>query len=166
MNYLLEQYGISINNDCVVRTAFYKYLHPKEVYIQSGILNNEVTRVALSQPKEAQIKTQPTFISNILNARDEDEAFSKESEQGGLDFVYPYGATLNIQEPAHSILGTGALSYPVNRPVAAVSLIKGKGKLAVIGSTEMFTDEYFEKEENSKIFVNFKQNFLFLNKIF
>lgn len=76
-------------------------------------------------------------------------------EQGGLDFVYPYGATLNIQDPSHSILGTGALSYPVNRPIAAVCQLKGHGKLAVIGSTEMFTDEYFEKEENSKIFVNF-----------
>lgn len=155
MNYLLEQYGISINNDCVVRTAFYKYLHPKEVYIQNGILNKEVTRVALNQPKETQLKTQPTFISNILNAKDDDEAFSRESEQGGMDFVYPYGATLNIQEPAHSLLGTGALSYPVNRPIAAVCSTKGKGKLAVIGSTEMFTDEFLEKEENSKIFVIF-----------
>ena len=30
----MEQFGISVNNDCVVRTTFYKYFHPKEVYIQ------------------------------------------------------------------------------------------------------------------------------------
>jgi len=28
LNYLLEQYGVSVNNDSVVRTAFYKYFHP------------------------------------------------------------------------------------------------------------------------------------------
>ena len=33
LNYLFEQYGISVNNDSVVRTAFYKYFHPKEALI-------------------------------------------------------------------------------------------------------------------------------------
>ena len=151
LNYLLEQYGISINNDCVVRTAFHKYLHPKEVFIQNGVLNKEVARVAQGQPKEIQGKPQQNFISNILNGRDDEDAFSKESEQGGLDFVYAYGATLNVQEPAHPILVTGPLSYPINRPIGTVC-VKEKGKLAVVGSTEMFTDEYIEKEENSKLF--------------
>lgn len=31
INYLLEEFGISVNNDAVVRTTHYKYLHPKEV---------------------------------------------------------------------------------------------------------------------------------------
>jgi intraflagellar transport protein 52 len=31
INYLLEEYGIMINNDAVVRTSFHKYHHPKEV---------------------------------------------------------------------------------------------------------------------------------------
>lgn len=30
LNYLLEQFGISVNSDCVVRTAYQKYFHPKE----------------------------------------------------------------------------------------------------------------------------------------
>lgn len=33
---------MNVNNDCVVRTSFYKYFHPKEVYIQEGIINEEV----------------------------------------------------------------------------------------------------------------------------
>lgn len=45
LNKVTSKFGIQINNDCVVRTSFYKYLHPKEAYIQSGILNEEVTRV-------------------------------------------------------------------------------------------------------------------------
>lgn len=42
LNVLLEQYRISINSDCVVRTCFHKYFHPKEVFIQQGVFNQEV----------------------------------------------------------------------------------------------------------------------------
>lgn len=34
LNAFIEQYGISVNNDCVVRTSYFKYFHPKEVFIQ------------------------------------------------------------------------------------------------------------------------------------
>ena len=40
--------------------------------------------------------------------------------RGGLDFVYCFGATLNIELPSHAILGTGPLSYPSNRPIGAI----------------------------------------------
>ena len=46
VNYLLEEYGISVNADAVVRTVYYKYLHPKEVYVSTGVVNAEVTRAA------------------------------------------------------------------------------------------------------------------------
>lgn len=29
INYLLEQFGMAVNSDSVVRTVYYKYLHPK-----------------------------------------------------------------------------------------------------------------------------------------
>ena len=29
VNYLTEEFGIMVNSDCVVRTVYYKYLHPK-----------------------------------------------------------------------------------------------------------------------------------------
>ena len=146
----MEQYGISVNNDCVARTAFFKYFHPKEALIQNGILNQEVVRTGNSLPKENKIKKPSnTFLSNII--KDED---INENEKGGLSFIYPFGATLNVQQPAHAVLGSGPLSYPINRPVGAVYVNKGgKGKLAVLGSIDVFTDEYFEKEENSKLLV-------------
>jgi intraflagellar transport protein 52 len=53
-------------------------------------------------------------------------------------------------------LGSGPLSYPINRPVCAVYQEKNGGKLVVMGSTDIFTDEYFDKEENQKIFVYYK----------
>ena len=37
---------------------------------------------------------------------------------------------------------------------------RGNGKLVVVGSYEMFTDEYFEKEDNSKIFDFFIKFFM------
>jgi intraflagellar transport protein 52 len=44
INAMLEQLGISVNSDSVIRKSFFKYLHPKEAYISSGILNNELVR--------------------------------------------------------------------------------------------------------------------------
>ena len=36
-----------------------------------------------------------------------------------LTFVYPFGATLNVVKPAISVLSTGSVSFPLNRPVCA-----------------------------------------------
>lgn len=83
-----------------------------------------------------------------------------EKDQKGLTFVYPYGATLNVKKPAAPILSTGFISYPVNRPIVAVwqeggvsappSAIKS-GRLVVFGSSQCFTDEWIDKEENMKL---------------
>jgi intraflagellar transport protein 52 len=43
------------------------------------------------------------------------------------------------------------MSYPQNKVLMAVCQA-GAGKLLVTGSCDMFTDDYFEKEDNSKIF--------------
>jgi len=62
-------------------------------------------------------------------------------------FVYPYGATLNVQEPAFPILSSGPLSYPTGRPIGAIYQDQNSmGNLVVLGSYKMFTDDYFEKE--------------------
>lgn len=45
----------------------------------------------------------------------------------GLDFVYPRGATLNVQKPAVPILSSGYIAYPLNRPVGAVYTNKVRG---------------------------------------
>lgn len=46
INAMLEQIGISVNNDSVIRKTFFKYLHPKEAYVGNGVLNNELVRYA------------------------------------------------------------------------------------------------------------------------
>ena len=34
-----------------------------------------------------------------------------------LQYVYPYGATLNVAKPSTAVLSTGSACIPVNRPV-------------------------------------------------
>lgn len=155
LNYLLEQFGISVNNDCVVRTSFFKYFNPKEAFISNGILNQEIVRVANNMPKEERRnKPNNAFLSNLINVRDEDN--NKEEDNGGLNFLYPFGATLNVQQPAYALLSSGPLSYPSARPICAAYVHPGSGgKLVVLGSVEIFCDEYFDKEENKKLLVLF-----------
>jgi intraflagellar transport protein 52 len=45
-NYFLEEYGMSINGDSVARTVYYKYFHPKEVYVTHGVVNRELNKAA------------------------------------------------------------------------------------------------------------------------
>mmetsp|Transcript_77131 Transcript_77131/g.186591 ORF Transcript_77131/g.186591 Transcript_77131/m.186591 type:complete len:558 (+) Transcript_77131:165-1838(+) len=144
VNFLLEEYGISINADSVVRTVYYKYLHPKEVFVSSGVLNREVAEAAAKLPSARSKDARSSGPKPILSS----EASKAHS---GLDFVYARGATLNVQKPAVPILSSGFLSYPLNRPVAACYSNKNGGRVAVLGSAEVFGDEYLAKEENAKL---------------
>ena len=76
-------------------------------------------------------------------------------DNAGLSFVYPYGATLNVQKPAFPLLSSGAISYPMNRPLCAtyVHTRSKNAKLLVVGSAKLFDDEFLEKEDNSKLVV-------------
>uniref|UniRef100_A0A8D2GI58 Intraflagellar transport 52 n=1 Tax=Urocitellus parryii TaxID=9999 RepID=A0A8D2GI58_UROPR len=122
INFLLEEYGIMVNNDAVVRNVYYKYFHPKEALVSNGVLNRNLHT-----------------------------AF-----QIALTFVYPFGATLSVMKPAVAVLSTGSVCFPLNRPILAFYHSKNQGgKLAVLGSCHMFSDQYLDKEENSKIMVSF-----------
>ncbi|XP_034977720.1 intraflagellar transport protein 52 homolog isoform X1 [Zootoca vivipara] len=134
INFLLEEYGIMVNNDSVVRNVYYKYFHPKEALVSNGVLNREISRAA------------GKTVSGII---DEDNSGN---DSQALTFVYPFGATLNVMKPAVAVLSTGSVCFPLNRPILAFYHFKNQGgKLAVLGSCHMFSDQYLEKEENSKI---------------
>ncbi|KAH8066603.1 hypothetical protein JL722_1050 [Aureococcus anophagefferens] len=119
VNELLEGYGMSAQPDSVLRTVYYKYLHPKEVFVSHGVLQPELaTHKHLSH-------------GNARKHRRGGVAAAKEPEggdaaQGGLSFVYPRGATLSVQRPARAVLSSGAISYPIHR-TAHVKDDKPKG---------------------------------------
>ncbi|XP_062842594.1 intraflagellar transport protein 52 homolog [Trichomycterus rosablanca] len=134
INFLLEEFGIMVNSDAVVRNVYYKYFHPKEALVSNGVLNREISRAA------------GKAVTGVID--DESPANNTQA----LTFVYPYGATLSVIKPAVAVLSTGSVCFPLNRPVLALSHIgKNAGKLGVLGSCHMFSDQYLDKEENSKI---------------
>ena len=96
INSIIEDYGITVNSDSVMRSAYYKYLHPKEVFISEGILVPDLIRKknssSISGNKKALITKQDgprqTSRDTVVNEK--------------LTFVYPYGATLNVLKPGRS----------------------------------------------------------------
>ncbi|CAG9817227.1 unnamed protein product [Phaedon cochleariae] len=55
INILLEQFGIIPNIDCVIRTHYYKYFHPKECYVADSqinytLMNNEKQDIKFIYP--------------------------------------------------------------------------------------------------------------------
>lgn len=147
INYLLEQFGISCQADCVVRTSFFKYLHPKEAYISHGNLSKDFTRLARGLGKQ-----QKAGKGGYAEKYAEKDKTEDKDDGSGLNIVYAYGASLVTKKPAFPILSTGPVSYPTNRPIlSAYTDRKSGGKLLVSGSVKMFDDEFIEKEENSKV---------------
>ncbi|XP_047001850.1 intraflagellar transport protein 52 homolog [Schistocerca americana] len=124
INFLLEEYGIMVNNDCVIRTTYYKYFHPKECLITNGVINRSI-----AQASEKYSAYQDDYYSSQA-----------------LSFIYPYGATLKLARPAVALLSTGSVAYPHQRPVCAVS-----GRLVVLGSGHMLADRYIDREDNDRI---------------
>ena len=52
-----------------------------------------------------------------------------------------------------NLLFSGSTSLPINRPVCAFHQGTGNsGKLCVVGSSHMFSDQFIDKEENGKLF--------------
>lgn len=153
VNYLLEEYGISINNDAVVRTVYHKYHHPKECLVTHGALCPDLVRSALGEKKKDKEKID-TLALNITKEDGDIGNISKDN--GGIEFVFPYGATLNAQKPAIPILSSGPISYPLNRPVAAVYPDPNNhrgvcGRICVLGSVRMFDDDFFDSEKNKQV---------------
>ena len=83
--------------------------------------------------------------------KDTKDELANKDENGGVKFVYPYGATINVRKPAIPVLSSGPISFPANRPVSAFYVSPRKGKLFIIGSMQFFHDDFFEKEDNQKI---------------
>jgi intraflagellar transport protein 52 len=135
------------HNDSVVRTAYYKYLHPKECYIDNSRVHPEFLK-SIKNTKKKKIILNDDLLSGDEGADDDDDF--------NLKFVYPYGQSLDVDMTTTSVVfNSGIVAYPANRALAACSVSKTrKGKLFVMGSEKFFDDEFFEKEENKKIAVN------------
>lgn len=128
---MLEQVGISVNSDSVIRKTFHKYLHPKESFIGNGCLNDEFVKVANGSKKEQEGDKPGKYSRKFRDTKDD---MTQRDENGGLKFVYPYGATINVRKPSVALLSSGPISFPANRPIGAFYVSPRRGKLAILGS--------------------------------
>mmetsp|Transcript_29641 Transcript_29641/g.74577 ORF Transcript_29641/g.74577 Transcript_29641/m.74577 type:complete len:447 (+) Transcript_29641:149-1489(+) len=139
LNAFLEGYGIQVNSDAVVRTVYHKYLHPKEVYISHGVLNRGINSGAGKRVgKEA--------AAGALSA-----SISEPGPNANLAFAYPYGSSLTVAKPSFAVLSSGPISLPLNRPICALHESPAGGRLCVLGSSHIFSDAWFDKDENGKL---------------
>ena len=213
INYLLEEYGIACNTDAVLRTVYRKsggnkapstYLHPKEVHVINGVLNQKINTAAGKRP--AQHGAAGGAAGSV-------SAIFDSSPQASLRFAYAYGASLSVQKPAFPVLSSGHIAYPLNRCARPAACLGGctpvvggctrsrlrahsipipslrararapspprppksttppapasprrplcalwtsgggpsSGRLAVLGSSYLYHDDWIEREENGKL---------------
>jgi len=145
INAMLEQVGISVNSDTVIRKTFHKYLHPKEAFVGNGCINDELVKSANGKMDKGEENKPGKYSKKYKDTKDE---LANRDEHGGLKFVYPYGCTINVRKPAQTLLSSGPISFPANRPTTAFYVSPKKGKLMIMGSMQFYSDEFFEKEDN------------------
>lgn len=76
-------------------------------------------------------------------------------EKMKIQFVYPYGATLNVRNPSNTMMTTGSAVYPFNRPITGYYCNEKHGKILAIGSGYMFEDKYISEDTNMAIWEYF-----------
>lgn len=82
--------------------------------------------------------------------KDTKDELADRDENGGLKFVYPFGCSINVRKPSQTVLSSGPISFPANRPIGGFYMTPKKGKLFIIGSLKFFSDEFFEKETTKR----------------
>jgi intraflagellar transport protein 52 len=134
--------------DNVVRTSYFKYIHPKECYIDNARVHPEFLKTIKNLNKKKKIVFNDDLLDGDENVGEDDS---------NLKFVYAYGQSIEVAMNTSVVFNSGVIAYPANRALAACNLSESKkGKLFVLGSERFCEDEFFEKEENKKICVNFQ----------
>ncbi|CAF1065480.1 unnamed protein product [Didymodactylos carnosus] len=123
INIFLKDYGVQVNEDSVIRAAYFKYFYPKEALILDGVLNRAVAENAYQTASTTNKKTQNVVVDKSIRAK----------VARSLEFVYPFGASLNVQQPSVSVLSTGSTCIPFQRPICSfyTSASKGGGRLCI-----------------------------------
>ncbi|MCO5562460.1 hypothetical protein L7F22_016088 [Adiantum nelumboides] len=155
-NELLQEYGITIKDNCLINTVQKQYLHPKQVLISDCILCDELRKFAnIEDDGKFDLTKAPRVQSDCR------ELSSSHNEN--FSVVYPYGATLALQKPAVAILSSGLMAHPVRQPIGALwQAGQEHGRVAVVGSVSMFEDSWISKQSNAKLF-NFLISWLVAN---
>ena len=143
LNDFLKEYNIHFHSDSVVRTSYYKYLHPKECYIDTLKVHPDFLRTIKNINKKKKID----LLNNDDNDDDDDDSL--------LKIIYPFGQSIDYEKNSKNVacvFNSGIITYPLNRPLCVCANSKsGKGKLCLIGSVKFIDNDYIDKEENRKV---------------
>ena len=148
LNDVLRPFGVATADNCVVRAAYYKYHHPKEVFVADGIVNSEIGHAVwkLGEGKGKGVRSgfdarkgwkKLSSVKSVLGAAaraavsspgpDGDRTSSARRQSGdtlasagdGVEFVYPRGASLRVSRLARPLLSSGRVAYPNNHCICA-----------------------------------------------
>ncbi len=165
-----RRYGLTFNADVVLRAVYYKYLYPKEAFVQGGVVSapfgSAVARVhARARAATAAIGAgAPGGDDEGGGGRPGSAAAAAAGGGGGggsggkgggaegVEYVYPRGCSLCVARPGVPLLSSGWVTYPLNRPTVAAAEVRASGgRVAVCGSGEMFSDEWLPREFNTSV---------------
>ncbi|XP_032691249.1 intraflagellar transport protein 52 homolog [Odontomachus brunneus] len=121
INFLLEEFGIMVNNDSVARMSYSQTMHPKESLIRQGLSNKSIF-----------LKNHNEYIG----------AKFLYPYGATLNVVQPSVVALSSGSVAVP------MNRPI---CAYHCMKNGGGKLVVLGSSRMLTDTYIEKENNDAL---------------
>ena len=185
INAFTEEHGLAFRSDTVLRTVPFQHYHPKEVHLgPDAILRKELNAAAGKKAPlggaggGGDLRRAPlTPIASRRTARHVASpatsgitsgipVVTASSPRADLALVYPYGCTLAVSKPAFSLLSSGAIGLPVNRPLCALATARGAkppsrappgpaagpaGRLCLLGSSHFLHDEWLGKEENAAL---------------
>lgn len=92
-----------------------------------------------------------SMCRHLLSLNIEKIDYNFTDEKFKIHFQYPYGATLNVVDPANILMTTGPVVYPFNRPLVGYYCNDKGGKILAIGSGHMFQDKYLSDKTNEAI---------------
>lgn len=92
-----------------------------------------------------------TMCKSLLQQSITTIPFEFTDEKLKIQFVYPYGSTLNVRNPSNVLMTTGSVVYPFNRPIAGYYCNDKNGKILALGSGYMFEDKYITEDTNLAI---------------
>lgn len=178
MKTLLARFGIRPENNSVMQMSYNLNPHPKIVSIVDGFFHSTFNDYVGNNSRNKCILIPQHYHNQVknlaINRLDKEKSASDRDSlycgtpKNSWSIVFPYGCTLQVTAPAIPVLSTDSVSsYPMKQPIAAVwgkqlanearlqdakdtGSSKGcrYGRVIVVGSSDMFSDTWLEKEDN------------------
>lgn len=163
LNMVLMKYGVRFRKDLVISTGIQQH---------QGRLSSSL----LAHPKEVKMKA-PDFIANRglshalevhhhTQSSKEPKTQTQTTTKGTPMILYPRGCTLQLLDNKLScvmMISSKEGCLPKEQAICTFSLSDQQPRLIAFGSSEMFTNEYIDQENNCSL-MNCFFDFLLTNK--